>query len=557
MASDYLTAIKLSLGRITRAQNEVELYNSIAESLIDHFGFARATLRNVNSDGKTLSLICDLGFINENGFSVLPISNESRSSDNVSEGCMVLYEEEEVLTADRLLPEFAGLSVVMVSSPYALIPIKVKGRVAVVLGVAKKRDSGIITPKDKEVLELLAEVGGSASENIMSNEVLIRDELTEIYNRHYFMKRLNEEFERATRYSVPLSCCLFDIDDFKLINDTHGHIFGDKVLKQIAGLTRDIVRGTDIVARYGGDEFVILFTHTRQEDAVIAVEQISRTISRLILCEDEKEARVTATFGLARFQQINTKDPGTLLHHADMALYEGKKQHQKNSIVIYTEEGFRVLKREDSLIGKIRDIKKTFDRSVEEPLLGGTAKLKNAKKNLTEVNAKLAGIDNPSQISFKAKFLTRKLSQRRNLYLFTSSGLAVILFLLMFSFSGKKEAVGNSSVSNGLTPKLHFMQSQSDSRYTLSPVSIGGMAEIVHETLFFAGRAETKVVEGIEKGGQGKKISLRKKKAKPILAMAYKHKVKKDARTKLQAKTYTKMNLIEDDLKRAFLLPEL
>jgi len=150
------------------------------------------------------------------------------------------------------------------------------------------------------------------------------------------MKRLNEEFERAKRYDIPLSCCIFDIDDFKLINDTYGHIFGDQVLKQVGRFTAAAVRRTDIVARYGGEEFTILFPHTVLESAVVAVEHIRRAISALIFSYNEKEVQVTATFGISSYPPVNTGKPKELFHQADTALYEGKKRYNKNCVVVYT-----------------------------------------------------------------------------------------------------------------------------------------------------------------------------------------------------------------------------
>jgi diguanylate cyclase (GGDEF)-like protein len=91
-------------------------------------------------------------------------------------------------------------------------------------------------------------------ENIINQEelkaMLIRDELTGLFNMRFFMSRLSEEFERAKRYNIPLSLCIFDIDNFKLLNDMYGHIFGDQVLRQVGRLTQSAVGHSDIVSRY-------------------------------------------------------------------------------------------------------------------------------------------------------------------------------------------------------------------------------------------------------------------------------------------------------------------
>ncbi|MER3445320.1 MAG: hypothetical protein C4291_00125 [Candidatus Dadabacteria bacterium] len=232
---------------------------------------------------------------------------------------------------------------------FAVIPVKVKGLVRVVFEVDRMTSGGRITPRDKEILDLFSETVGTTLERVFAQEelkaALIRDELTGLFNRRYFMNRLSEEYERAKRYGIPLSLCIFDIDNFKLINDTYGHIFGDQVLRQIGRLISGAVRHVDIAARYGGEEFTILFTHTTLEDAAIIAERIHRNILNLIFPHDEKGIQVTATFGISTYSPVNIREPKELLHQADMALYEGKRQYSKNCLVIYTGSGYEIIQR--------------------------------------------------------------------------------------------------------------------------------------------------------------------------------------------------------------------
>jgi GGDEF domain-containing protein len=181
-----------------------------------------------------------MGFTDEINTFELPLSNRAGVLDEVpaTEGAITLYEEDAVLAALRPSPEFDGLNKEMCSSSYAVIPLKVRGRVLVVLGVDKTTNGDELTPEDKKILDLFSEIAGGILENVLNKEALITDGLTELFNRSYFMKCFNEEFERAKRYDMRLSCCIFDIDDFKLINDTYGHIFGDQVLKQIGKLLK-------------------------------------------------------------------------------------------------------------------------------------------------------------------------------------------------------------------------------------------------------------------------------------------------------------------------------
>ncbi|MGH7901169.1 MAG: GGDEF domain-containing protein, partial [Thermodesulfobacteriota bacterium] len=391
MDSDYLTGIKLSVNKISRARNEVELYNSIAESLIDHFGFNRVTIRKVDWERKNLSLVCNMGFIDEINTFELPLSNRAGVLDEVpaTEGAINLYEEDAVLAALRPAPEFSGLNREMSASFHAIFLIKVRGQVVVVVGVDKHTNGEELTSQDKRVLDLFSEIAGGILENVLNKEALIRDELTGLFNRNYFMKRLNEELERAKRYDMPLSCCIFDIDDFKVINDTYGHLFGDHVLREIGRLTKGMVRATDIVARYGGEEFVILFPQTRLDDAVVAAEHIRRTISTLVFLHNEKKVGVTATFGMSSNLPENTKTSSTLLHRADMGLYEGKKQYHKNCIVTYSEYGYKGVNKEESLMRTLENMNDTYDSfpRIESVRLSGIIYKTKFKKSLLTARA--------------------------------------------------------------------------------------------------------------------------------------------------------------------------
>jgi diguanylate cyclase (GGDEF)-like protein len=338
--SHYVDKVKLALNKIKKARREAEAYKYIAEVLINCFGFDRATIRKVNWGKETLHLVCYLGFIEEVPSFKLPLSEKSGALGRVAlkgEG-IVVFDGREGASA---------LSTATSSRSFALIPIKVRGWVRVILEVDRETSGREITPQDKEVLDLFSEMASTILENIINQEelkaTLIRDELTGLFNRRYFVERLSEEYERAKRYNIPLSLCIFDIDDFKLLNDTYGHIFGDQVLRQIGRLTQSAVRHADIVSRYGGEEFTVLFTHTALENAVIVAEHMRRAISALIFPYNDKEVHVTATFGISAYSPTNMGKPKELLHKADMALYEGKKQYNKNCIVTYTENGYKKL----------------------------------------------------------------------------------------------------------------------------------------------------------------------------------------------------------------------
>lgn len=161
------------------------------------------------------------------------------------------------------------------------------------------------------------------------------DDLTELNNQRYFKDMLHNESRRHGRYKRPLNLLMIDIDNFKRVNDTHGHLVGDQVLKQVAALLKKNVRACDHLARYGGEEFAVLLPETTESEAFMVGERIVLTIHRhqFKSIEGEKLGRLSVTIGLAAFPR-DAKEPAQLLKKADEALYRGK-QLGKNRICVY------------------------------------------------------------------------------------------------------------------------------------------------------------------------------------------------------------------------------
>ncbi|MCK5342385.1 MAG: GGDEF domain-containing protein, partial [Candidatus Heimdallarchaeota archaeon] len=105
------------------------------------------------------------------------------------------------------------------------------------------------------------------------------DAMTGIYNKKYLKTRLGEEFAKARRYGSPLSSIFIDLDDFKAINDTYGHIIGDKLLKEAASVLEDLCRSEDVLVRFGGEEFVVLMSDTTASEALIFAERIRKKVA--------------------------------------------------------------------------------------------------------------------------------------------------------------------------------------------------------------------------------------------------------------------------------------
>ena len=149
------------------------------------------------------------------------------------------------------------------------------------------------------------------------------DSLTGALNHGAMLARLEEEIDRSRRYRTGLACLIIDLDDFKAINDRWGHATGDSVLRQVAALLRTEFRAHDQVARYGGDEFVVLLPHAAGPRAEVAARRALRRLRDIHVVTDEGRQPLSASLGLAEWAEPET--PHELLAKADQALLTGKR----------------------------------------------------------------------------------------------------------------------------------------------------------------------------------------------------------------------------------------
>jgi diguanylate cyclase (GGDEF)-like protein len=204
----------------------------------------------------------------------------------------------------------------------------VSGRVRLIDGVRVQLGNTIMR------FGMQDEVERAASNRIY--EMSVRDGLTGVYNRRYFNDRLASEFAYALRHRTPLCIILGDIDHFKNINDTHGHPIGDLVLRRVAGELQASVRTEDLVARFGGEEFVIMTRGIDAEGAKMFAERIRAVIARAVINAESTRVPVTMSLGVAHTQnapEINAAD--MLLEAADVALYTAKRGGRNRVEVAY------------------------------------------------------------------------------------------------------------------------------------------------------------------------------------------------------------------------------
>lgn len=153
-------------------------------------------------------------------------------------------------------------------------------------------------------------------------ELAIRDELTGLFNRRHILELLHTERSRADRTSQPWCLCMIDVDHFKAINDRHGHGVGDEVLRSLALIIRDGLRDCDHVARWGGEEFLVLLPNTGLDEAMLVVERIRQSLHRTGLSRSVPDLRVTLSAGVS--QVLAEESLPQTIDRADQALYQAK-----------------------------------------------------------------------------------------------------------------------------------------------------------------------------------------------------------------------------------------
>lgn len=151
-----------------------------------------------------------------------------------------------------------------------------------------------------------------------------KDSLTNLYNRRYGINRLKEEYSRTVRNGAPFGVALIDVDHFKKINDTYGHLIGDRVLVEMSSMLQRSLREGDVAIRYGGEEFMILLMGAAEKDCLIITERVRRIIEDMIVQHQSQQIKFTVSIGLTSYPECDVSNVDELINVADKALYFAK-----------------------------------------------------------------------------------------------------------------------------------------------------------------------------------------------------------------------------------------
>jgi diguanylate cyclase (GGDEF)-like protein len=240
-----------------------------------------------------------------------------------SEGELVRYRLERgdisQVPADDEARTAARANAPRLESSRMIVPLTMYGETTGAL-VAESHAPDAFGPHELRLLDAIGGQAAAAVENARLYALANVDGLTGLYVRRYFDLRVSEEIERARRFSTSFALVMLDLDDFKRLNDTHGHIVGDRALREVAQLAARQLRGVDLAARYGGEELAFLLPRTSLADAHAVAERIRASIAAY----DFAGLSITASLGVAGWTESGAIDPERLVERADAALYRAK-----------------------------------------------------------------------------------------------------------------------------------------------------------------------------------------------------------------------------------------
>ncbi len=309
---------------LTRAKGRQGVYDAIVHQAAWAVRARVASLAVMDVHAAHLSIAATHGY---------PLALVQHLRIEPGDGVIGLASQGEMLRVNdaRALPDRRRRRPRYRSNAFVAAPLRTRDEVLGVLCVTDREGNGPFTERDVSTLRALMPVAALALSREQAQaqadsfeEAAALDPVTGAFNRRYFHVRLKEELERARRHQLPLALLILDIDDFKKVNDSQGHVAGDRALRDVAEILRRSLRVFDVCARFGGDEFALIMPGSSVRSAETVAARILELIEAHHLnAEDVRPVGVTVSIGLA--MSSPDIDPLDLIAQADLALYAAKR----------------------------------------------------------------------------------------------------------------------------------------------------------------------------------------------------------------------------------------
>ncbi|MBI5048512.1 MAG: diguanylate cyclase [Deltaproteobacteria bacterium] len=302
--------------------------------LVDDSALIRQLVRKTVSGAGIFSSILEA----EDGEKALEIFLKNKIDFIITDVMLPKVNGYELITAVKESETGQDIPIIVISASRKEVVDKIKGlNMGASDYVIKPFDGRELLARITVFIKLQDLQSELKEKNALLEKMSMTDELTGLYNRRYFYDHINMQIALAKRHTYVIGCLLIDIDHFKNINDTYGHDVGDKVLKGAANIMKGKMRGGEVLARFGGEEFIVCLIKTSHDGAVSAAERMRKAVEDANLSNDANNPlKVTISIGVAIYPQQGLENSDDIIKAADKVLYCAKKGG-RNRTAIYSE----------------------------------------------------------------------------------------------------------------------------------------------------------------------------------------------------------------------------